>query len=60
MKRILFFLLMVGASVAQAADQTAAAQTGNSKIWLVRGLFALFIVVCAVFWAVKNKFTDYP
>jgi hypothetical protein len=58
MKRIL--LLMACAISVQAADQTAAAQTASSRVWLVRGLFALLIIVCGILWAVKNKFTDYP
>jgi len=58
MKQIL--LLLACAFIVQAADQTAAAQNGNSKVWLIRGLFALLIIVCGVLWAVKNKFTDYP
>jgi hypothetical protein len=58
MKRIA--LLISCSFIAQAADQTAAAQTGNSKAWLIRGVFALVIIVCGLFWAVKNKFTDYP
>ena len=58
MKRIA--LLISCSLIARAADQTAAVQTGNSRVWLIRGVFALLILVCGVFWAVKNKFTDYP
>jgi hypothetical protein len=31
-----------------------------SNTLLIRGAFALLILIFGLLWAVKNKFTDYP
>lgn len=39
--------------------ETTGAPKGSHS-WVPRAIAALFIIVVALFWAVKNRFTDYP
>jgi bacteriorhodopsin len=56
-------LIVVGLAIVAYAEQTGAptAPTDTHSHSSAAGvIFALLIVVFAVLWAYKNKFTDYP
>jgi hypothetical protein len=60
MKQVTLFLAW--SLAAEAADKSATHDTAviGSHSWLIRCAFIALIVLFAVFWAVKNRFTDYP